>query len=71
MRGTKPRKITEELLEKVEHLASQRSEPEQVCDSLGFIETWWHAKKPENSELGACYKREAHSALRLKAGTRP
>ena len=56
-RGPKPRLITAEFLEKVEHLATRGLSQQQVCDALGFSETWWHAKKSENSELDECYKK--------------
>jgi len=62
-RGPKPRLITEEFLEKVEHLAARGLSQKQVCDALGFSETWWHAKKQENMELDECYKRGAARGL--------
>ena len=62
-RGPKPRLITEEFLEKVEYLAARGLSQKQVCDSLGFSETWWHAKKQENMELDECYKRGAARGL--------
>ena len=62
-RGPKPRLITDEFLEKVEHLAARGLSQKQVCDALGFSETWWHAKKQENMELDQCYKRGASRGL--------
>ena len=62
-RGPKPRLITDEFLEKVEHLAARGLSQKQVCDALGFSETWWHAKKQENMELDECYKRGAARGL--------
>ena len=62
-RGPKPRLITDEFLEKVEHLAARGLSQKQVCDALGFSETWWHAKKQENMELDECYKRGASRGL--------
>ena len=62
-RGPKPRLITEEFLEKVEHLAARGLSQQQVCDALGFSETWWHAKKQENTELDECYKRGAAKGI--------
>ena len=62
-RGPKPRQITEDLLEKVEHLASRGLSQKQICDALGFSETWWHAKKAENSELGECYKKGSAAGI--------
>ena len=62
-RGPKPRQITDQLLEQVERFASRGLSQKQVCDALGFSETWWHAKKQENSELDECYKRGAVRGL--------
>ena len=62
-RGPKPRLITDEFLEKVEHLAARGLSQKQVCDALGFSETWWHAKKQENMELDECYKKGAARGL--------
>ena len=62
-RGPKPRLITEEFLNKVEHLAARGLSQKQVCDALGFSETWWHAKKQEKSELDECYKKGAARGL--------
>ena len=56
-RGPKPRLITDELLEQIERLAARGLSQKQVCDALGFSETWWHAKKVQNEELDKCYKR--------------
>ena len=33
----------------------------QICDALGFSETWWNAKKAEYSELGESYKKGSAS----------
>ena len=55
-RGPKPRQVTQELLEQIEHHAARGLSQKQICDSLGFSETWWHAKKAEFSELGESYK---------------
>ena len=62
-RGPKPRLITDEFLEKVEHLAARGLSQKQVCDALGFSDTWWHAKKQENMELDECYKKGAARGL--------
>ena len=35
----------------------------QICDALGFSETWWHAKKAEYSELGESYKKGSASGF--------
>ena len=56
-RGPKAREISKELLERVEKLATRGLSQKQVCDALGFSETWWHAKKQEKTELDECYKR--------------
>ena len=56
-RGPKAREISKELLGRVEQLATRGLSQKQVCDVLGFSETWWHAKKQEFSELGECYKK--------------
>ena len=56
-RGPKAREISKELLERVEQLATRGLSQKQVCDVLGFSETWWHAKKQEISELGEFYKK--------------
>ena len=56
-RGPKAREISKELLGRVEQLATRGLSQKQVCDALGFSETWWHAKKQEFSELGEFYKK--------------
>ena len=48
-RGPKPRQVTQELLEQIEHHAARGLSQKQICDALGFSETWWHAKKAEFS----------------------
>ena len=48
-RGPKPRLITEEFLNKVEHLAARGLSQQQVCDALGFSETWWYDPKQKES----------------------
>ena len=48
-RGPKAREISKELLGRVEQLATRGLSQKQVCDVLGFSETWWHAKKQEIS----------------------
>jgi len=62
-RGPKPRKINQELLEQIEHHAARGLSQKQICDALGFSETWWHAKKAEYSELGESYKKGSASGL--------
>jgi len=62
-RGPKPRQVTQELLEKIEHHAARGLSQKQICDALGFSETWWHAKKAEYSELGESYKKGSASGL--------
>ena len=62
-RGPKPRKINQDLLEQIEHHAARGLSQKQICDALGFSETWWHAKKAENSELGESYKKGSASGL--------
>ena len=56
-RGPKPRQVTQDLLEQIEHHAARGLSQKQICDALGFSETWWHAKKTEFSELGESYKK--------------
>ena len=56
-RGPNAREISKELLGRVEQLATRGLSQKQVCDVLGFSETWWHAKKQEISELGEFYKK--------------
>ena len=62
-RGPKPRQVTQDLLEKIEHHAARGLSQKQICDALGFSETWWHAKKAEYSELGESYKKGSASGL--------
>ena len=62
-RGPKPRKINQDLLEKIEHHAARGLSQKKICDTLGFSETWWHAKKAEYSELGESYKKGSASGL--------
>ena len=56
-RGPKPRQITDQLLEQVERLAARGLSQKQVCDALGFSQSWWHAKKGKIEELEDCYKK--------------
>ena len=51
------------MLEQIEYHAARGLSQKQICDALGFSETWWHAKKAEFSELGECYKRGTASGL--------
>ena len=62
-RGPKPRPINQELLEQVESLAARGLSQKQVCEALGFSQSWWHAKKSESQELEECYKRGAATGL--------
>ena len=62
-RGPKPRQITDELLDQVEQLAARGLSQKQVCDVLGFSQSWWHSKKAELQELGECYKRGAAKGI--------
>ena len=62
-RGPKPRQVTQDLLEQIEYHAARGLSQKQICDALGFSETWWHAKKAKFEELGVCYKRGAASGL--------
>ena len=48
-RGPKPRQITKELLEQIEYHAVRGLSQKQICDAVGFSETWWLAKKAEYS----------------------
>ena len=50
-RGPKPRQITKEFLEKIEHLAARGLSQQQVCDALGFSETWWYEAEQKNPEI--------------------
>ena len=61
-RGPKPRQVTQDLLEQIEHHAAVFSQ-KQIYDALGFSETWWHAKKAEYSELSESYKKGSASGL--------
>ena len=61
-RGPKPRQVTQDLLEQIEHHASELCQ-KQFRDALGFSETWWNAKKAEYSELGESYKKGSASGL--------
>ena len=56
-RGPKPRLITEDFLEKVEHLATRGLSQQQVCHALGFSETWWYDAKQKNSDISDSFKR--------------
>jgi len=67
-RGPKPRQITKELLEQIEHHAARGLSQKQICDALGFSETWWHAKKAEYSELGESYKKGSVLELFVQGG---
>ncbi len=56
-RGPKPRLITEEFLAKVEQLTARGLSQQQVCQALGFSETWWYEAKQKNSEISDSFKR--------------
>ena len=62
-RGPKPRQVTQDLLEQIEHHVARGLSQKQICDALGSSETWWHAKKVEYSELGESYKKGSASGL--------
>ena len=62
-RGPKPRQITDELLDQVAQLAARGLSQKQVCDALGFSQSWWHSKKAETQELGEYYKRGAAKGI--------
>jgi len=62
-RGPKPRQITKDLLKQIEYHAARGLSQKQICDALGFSETWWHAKKAIFEELKVYYKRGAASGL--------
>ena len=62
-REPKPRQITKDLLKQIEYHAARGLSQKQICDALGFSETWWHAKKAIFEELEVCYKRGAASGL--------
>ena len=56
-RGPKPRLITKQFLEKVEHLAARGLSQQQVCHALGFSETWWYDAKQKNSDISDSFKK--------------
>ena len=56
-RGPKPRLITKQSLEKVEHLAARGLSQQQVCHALGFSETWWYDAKQKNSDISDSFKK--------------
>ena len=62
-RRPKPRQVTQDLLEQIEHHVAKFFSQKQTYDALGFSETWWHAKKTEYSELGKSYKKGSASGL--------
>ena len=62
-REPKPRQITKDLLKQIEYHAARGLSQKQICDALGFSETWWHAKKAIFEELKVYYKRGAASGL--------
>jgi len=62
-REPKPRQITKDLLKQSEYHAARGLSQKQICDALGFSETWWHAKKAIFEELKVYYKRGAASGL--------
>ena len=56
-RGPKPRLITKQFLEKVEHLAARGLSQQQVCHALRFSEIWWYDAKQKNSDISDSFKR--------------
>ena len=56
-RGPKPRLITKQFLEQVEHLSARGLSQQQVCHALGFSETWWYDAKQKNSDISESFKR--------------
>ena len=56
-RGPKPRLITKQFLEKVEHLASRGLSQQQICHALGISETWWYDAKQKSAEISESFKR--------------
>ena len=55
--GPKPRTLTRELLDQIERHASRGLSQQQVCNALGFSETWWYDAKQKNSEISESFKR--------------
>ena len=49
--GTKPRKITTQLLEQIEFQASRGLSQQQICIALGISETWWYDAKHKSAEI--------------------
>ena len=68
-RGPKPRQITEEFLEKVEHFAARGLSQKQVCHSLGFSESWWHDKKNKSPELQEPFEKGATQGVLVIANS--
>ena len=62
-RGPKPRLITSDFLEKIEHLASRGLSQQQVCHALGLSETWWYDAKQKNSDISDSFKRGQANGL--------
>ena len=60
-RGPKPRQITKELLKQIEHHAARGLSQKQICDALGFSETWWHAKPTNSSQSDTLQLKSLHS----------
>ena len=63
--GPKPHQVTQKFLEQIEYHAARGLSQKQICDVLGFSETWWHAKKAEYSELGESYKKVLLQGLQM------
>ena len=55
--GSKPRLVSEKLLEEIEHHASRGLSQQQVCHALGFSETWWYDAKQKNSDISDSFKK--------------
>ena len=55
--GTKPRKITTQLLKQIELQVSRGLSQQQLCHALGFSETWWYDAKQKNSDISDSFKR--------------
>ena len=62
-RGPKPRLITKQFLEQVEHLAARGLSQQQVCHALGSSETWWYDAKQKNSDISDSFKKGLANGL--------
>ena len=59
--GPKPRTLSKELLDQIEHHASRGLSQQQICRALGISETWWYDAKHKSAEISESLKKKGQA----------